>query len=400
MKTLYLHIGQPKTATSSVQVFLGRNVSALNEHGFGFPSLPFKYPTNRSRREKNAHFLIEAARNKDELNDPNTTLMDHIDMGLNMIHEEFEKYDTILLTDEGLWRSIHYGKKKPMDILLRDAAEYNYTIKILVYLRRQDDFLVSRWNQYIKEGSSHRTFKSHIDRVFANENLAIDYAQALDSFSKMVGKENMIVRRFEPSAWKGGSIYEDFMDALGLSDIFPLMTPIEDDVNLKLDGNSVEIQRMINANTFFKQKDRTNYRRYVRELSSEMGGRYKYSMFTPKENKKFLAHFADSNQRVVKEYIGDGKPLFSDKIKELPKWKTDNEYIVEDFRYFMSMMSDEERDYFVSAMILNQQYQIDKLSEDYKKLSEGLNHNSNSIRRFKYALRHPFRTLLKKVKKS
>lgn len=55
MKTLYLHIGTPKTATSSIQKFLAENWDVLQKHGYFFPESTHIYPRVNARR--NAHFL-------------------------------------------------------------------------------------------------------------------------------------------------------------------------------------------------------------------------------------------------------------------------------------------------------------------------------------------------------
>lgn len=57
MKTLYLHIGTPKTATSSIQKFLAENWDVLQKHGYFFPESTHIYPRVNARR--NAHFCLE-----------------------------------------------------------------------------------------------------------------------------------------------------------------------------------------------------------------------------------------------------------------------------------------------------------------------------------------------------
>lgn len=61
MKTLYLHIGTPKTATSSIQKFLAENWDVLQKHGYFLPESTHIYPRVNARR--NAHFLFGRVHN-------------------------------------------------------------------------------------------------------------------------------------------------------------------------------------------------------------------------------------------------------------------------------------------------------------------------------------------------
>ena len=56
MRTLYLHIGTPKTATTSIQMFCVDNESVLKKLGYSYPILNFKFPKVEKRR--NGHFLV------------------------------------------------------------------------------------------------------------------------------------------------------------------------------------------------------------------------------------------------------------------------------------------------------------------------------------------------------
>ena len=44
MKTLYLHVGTTKTATSSIQRFLEENRTVLEKYGYCFPDSLHVYP--------------------------------------------------------------------------------------------------------------------------------------------------------------------------------------------------------------------------------------------------------------------------------------------------------------------------------------------------------------------
>lgn len=55
MRTLYVHIGTPKTATTSIQMFCVENQKVLNKQSYSYPLLDFVYPHVAHRR--NGHFL-------------------------------------------------------------------------------------------------------------------------------------------------------------------------------------------------------------------------------------------------------------------------------------------------------------------------------------------------------
>jgi hypothetical protein len=56
MKTLYIHIGCPKTATTSIQYFCNENKEILSKNGVYFPIFEQKYKDVNPYR--NGHFLI------------------------------------------------------------------------------------------------------------------------------------------------------------------------------------------------------------------------------------------------------------------------------------------------------------------------------------------------------
>ena len=55
MAKAYLHIGTPKTGTTSLQRFLSANSRLLEESGFLFPKFGFSYPNVSSYR--NGYFI-------------------------------------------------------------------------------------------------------------------------------------------------------------------------------------------------------------------------------------------------------------------------------------------------------------------------------------------------------
>ena len=53
MRTLYVHIGTPKTATTSIQMFCVENQKVLNKQSYSYPLLDFV--SNFQRATKSNH---------------------------------------------------------------------------------------------------------------------------------------------------------------------------------------------------------------------------------------------------------------------------------------------------------------------------------------------------------
>lgn len=148
MKTLYLHIGTTKTATTSIQRFLEENKDVLQKYGYCFPDSLHVYP--RANKRRNAHFLVAKVWDADGSRNQSKE-KEYFEEGLQQIRTAFGTYDHVILTDESIWHALSYSKKSLLQELKKEADEQKYQIKVIVYLRRQDGLLISRWNQEVKQ---------------------------------------------------------------------------------------------------------------------------------------------------------------------------------------------------------------------------------------------------------
>lgn len=339
MKTLYLHIGTAKTATSSIQAFLAANRKTLARLGYCFPKLPHQYPYVNPNR--NAHFMLGNTYEKDfHVQPPEET--EDLQEGLAQVRECFKEYDRVILTDENLWRASTYLIKDLFPYLEQEAKKQGYLIKIIVYLRRQDQYLISLWNQNVKRSNNPYTvpLDSYIKRMQKNFNLILNYDSKLDSLAELFGKDNLTVRRFEPQSWKNHSILDDFMDCIGL-EVTPDFKIPDRMKNPRLTNNCAEIKRILNKNHSLSIEE-MNYLASFLKSMSEMPEDGKtadnsYSMLSAKQTKELLAKYEQGNERVASEYIKDGKPMFSSEITDLPKWKANNPYMLEDMIQFFTL---------------------------------------------------------------
>lgn len=146
-KTLYIHVGTQKTGTTAIQGFLTDNREILREKGYAYPIFPYYYP--RVSEERNAHFLVG------RILDENGNRCKDIEQknyreAMDYIVKLFEEVDYVVLSDEHIWQSTLRDYPFLWDDLKKESEKAGFRIKIIVYLRRQDDYAASLWNQIIK----------------------------------------------------------------------------------------------------------------------------------------------------------------------------------------------------------------------------------------------------------
>ncbi len=196
-KTLYLHIGTPKTGTTSIQHFCYNNREILLEKGFLYPDFPFVYANKGKYR--NGLFLEAVFCDKEGVRQREQEEENFI-KGLQMLKELFKTHNNIILSDEGIWTAC-FNRKRGRPLMRRlkeEAEEAGYNIKIIVYLRRQDDFLLSWYNQIIKHNITSKntlTWEEYFDNY--NKYIKLDYFNCLKKLEHIFGKENIIARRFD-----------------------------------------------------------------------------------------------------------------------------------------------------------------------------------------------------------
>ncbi len=135
MSTLYIHIGIPKTGTTAIQQFFLRNSERLKQYGISYPVMEQRGVLEH----RNGHFLATQDYDMD---------LDRRNWGI--VESNLKKYDKVLLSDEALYRTSGYV----IDfwrILKKRTDKVNVDLKVIFYVRRQDDFLWSYYMQMIRK---------------------------------------------------------------------------------------------------------------------------------------------------------------------------------------------------------------------------------------------------------
>jgi hypothetical protein len=302
---LTLHIGSGKTGTTSLQSFLDRNRDLLADAGWLYP--------RSIGRTRHAQFGVWTRPDRElgvalRERRPGTRPYDDVaqlrrEVPRRLLAEVGRTgLRQVLISDEAL-----YGSSVPsLERLRRFCDEQVSRLRLVCYLRRQDDHLVSRYQQVVKV----RETRTLVQRV-AEMDLAAtyDYHARLQAWLRVVEPDELVVRRFERDRFVHGSLYDDFVDAAGLGIATDDLPPRER--NESLDAESVEFLRLLNL---YREEsgdtDLPENRTFLRPLSRLSTGP---TLTLPEADlDRFMAQWTDSNERVARELLRepDGE-LFS-----------------------------------------------------------------------------------------
>lgn len=331
MKTLYLHIGTPKTATTSLQHFCAENAETFQQEGYCYPIFPHKFKHINILR--NAFFLSYKCQEKNQKrNYIEEELFFH--QGIRFILKNFKEYDNVIMTDEAIWNVVFKrGKPDLWKKLKKEAVKHGFVIKVVVYLRRQDSLATSWWNQKVKNGKRVYSTTSWEDFVKDPSKLELEYYKPLKIIEESIGKENMIIRRFGKQYFKNGSIFEDFADAIGLSysDQFVISN---EERNIRLMGNTHEIKRILNSLPGLTDEDNIFFKHLLISISEGHTELKKQTMFSAEEARTFMEQYRKDNQKVMQEYFGIEDDLFDMDFSKNQKWVLSHTEMEEDIIRF------------------------------------------------------------------
>ena len=305
-----LHAGMGKTGTTTIQAFLHRNRQRLLDRGVLFPESP-----GRRRHVR----LGLAAQSDDAPRSVDWQFQDLSSPGELRPVVEQELRDevrrsgarTLLLSDEAL-SGASLQAMEILRVMLEDLAS---SVRLVLYLRRQDDHLCSRYQQVVRRNGSVQTLAERADR--AQGATLYDYRARLDAWRSLLRPDDLVVRRFERQSFAGGSLHVDFLDAAGL-DVPPEDLEEPPVRNESLDAESVEMLRLLNIlrrqHGGEEIPGMPRRRRLMRRLDEASSGP---TLTLPADRlDRFMAPWVASNQAVAREFFPAGpEALFANPRK-------------------------------------------------------------------------------------
>jgi hypothetical protein len=300
MASVYLHIGAPKTATSTLQSMLAGNCEQLLEQGVLYPRLLRHGDAHHTLvcdliQAYKGHTMADLWYGEQARGEAWSKLQQEID-------QHHSQIDKIILSSE-----LFFGQTQRLEDMLADIRNRfaGHELKVVVYLRRQDELYSSFFNQDVKGArqwahNAYQFYQTH--QIFQH-----DYDELLAVWSRGVGRENMIVRPYEAAQWVGGNIIEDFCSVTGIR---PLVAgPV--DTNEALGPTQLYIKLCLNRVGYDKGENE-GVLRLLQSVCPEPGmencvyihrGLYR----------EYRSDWIKVNKRLADEYLG-GKPLFTNPI--------------------------------------------------------------------------------------
>jgi hypothetical protein len=302
MASVYLHIGAPKTGTSSLQHALASAGDALLEHRVLYPG---------SCRHGNAHHVLVC----DLIDRYQPRPMPGVWYGDYPRGQAWESLRLELAAREGQFDSVvisselFFGQSHNLDRMLAEIEHslVGHQVKVIVYLRRQDQLYSSFYNQDVKGArqwphSAYEFYETH--QIFRR-----DYYQLVSIWARAFGREHIVVRPFEPAQWGGGDTIDDFCALLGI----PPIPGVEDERNEGLGPNQLYIKRCLNRVGFDKPRN-DRVVELVQHLCPEAPGGDTLYINRGLYN-RYRRNWEEANQRVARDYLGQER-LFHSEIPD------------------------------------------------------------------------------------
>ena len=293
---LVLHIGSSKTGTSSIQNFLALNRAFLAELGYLYPRTP-----GRARHTRLGVFIRPDDELPDRLAWQRQKASDPVAFRRKFRRRLFSEINEsglsrVLMSDEELYDSSSAALRR----LRRFSDRIAKSVRLVVYLRRQDDHLVSNYQQRVKVGEVRRLEDWH-EPGFAR---IYDYHARLTGWHQTLDPNEFVVRRFERDSFVDGSLFQDFLDAAGIAARADQLQHVETS-NESLDAEAVEFLRLLNIYRV-ENEGATGFienRKFVARLAAGTTG----PILTLPESRleAFMERWEKSNRAVAQQFIGD-----------------------------------------------------------------------------------------------
>jgi hypothetical protein len=224
--------------------------------------------------------------------------------------------EKVLISSEEFTR---YAMNSESEALIFEIKRFlrDFDVKVLCYLRRQDDYLESWYNQMVKMGAKvPEGFSS--DLLYTLDEIHSNYLRVLDAWERIFGRSNMIVRIYDRRNILDGDIIKDFLSIFNLKGIYMGNKSISADLRNKSINNSfIELKRWCNYFLSGEGERRQTKNESIREILRAVDSlymkntsRWRKRVLFYDERKELLRKNEGINREISNRYFNGKWPLF------------------------------------------------------------------------------------------
>jgi hypothetical protein len=294
--TLYLHIGAGKTGTTAIQAALARNALVLAQRGVLVPDQELRIGGAVTGTQLN-YFETMAAADVQAIGDVSGRLLSHT------------HHRAVVVSAENLIN------RRSFATLFKPLTEV-FDIRVVAYVRRQDDWLRAAWSQWGFRKADFRTWlgESPLGEV-------ANWWKILTAWhAELGGESKLIVRVFDRAALVGGDVVRDFFSAIGESTVGLALdgksiNPTLNDVGLRVAARNPDLISNIQDNRFLD---------FLRAVDID-GVTERIAAWGATERRALMQLYNDGNERLRARYLPYLKDLFPPVEDDGPAY-TDAQY--------------------------------------------------------------------------
>ena len=201
MKRCWLHIGMPKTGSTSIQVYLDKRTK---RDDWEYISMGGAASTNREMhamfgtRPEKWYWFAKRGESREKI----AARGERMRAELSKAIRDSDKQDIILSSE-----SLSMIEKPGIVALHGFLKEHFDEIRVLAYVRPPIGFMTSFFQQRVKAGHG----------VFDFRPTLPCYRKRFRKFDMVFGRENVTLRKFDPASFPGGCIVADFCGLVGIA---------------------------------------------------------------------------------------------------------------------------------------------------------------------------------------
>ena len=344
---LYLHIGGPKTGSTAIQRFLYTNRKILkNKHGLLYPQAGLLRIAHHqlARGFRGPMWWLSDGPEKEKI--------------ISDLYDETAGYSgDIFISSEAL---------PGCDVSDLAFLSEKYDVKVIYFIRRQDQLAISLYKHRMKVRGYHGTFQNYIKTFFGVRKNG-DYYSKLKGWAKIFGDENIYIIGYHRKNFPGQKIENKVLEILGIEDNKAFIHK-ESHANESLNPLQVEFLRRVFPYTERNYKTAAMLVRENKELFLCEGDANYY--FSKNEVSEFMKQYENGNRKLEEMCAGSIYLNSADLSGEYPdarqEIQIDGEVITELFGRVIEYQS-QQVDFNRAKLMLksNQLRECEKLIEKY-----------------------------------